>query len=369
MFLIQLLLPTVKVLLKIGGKPSAQYFINIINQKNQFYYIDKIYDFDERKTVNRVVLFLPGKGCTWAKETGGCTMCGFSYKLDEINNNFSDKDLIILYEIAEMMTRDEKPFILAIYNAGSFINEKEISLNVQTKILQKVNNHPTIQKLFIESRPEFISTEKINFLKQNISRKKLIIGIGLEAQNDKIRNEYIHKGISKESYKRAIDILKKNEIYTLTYIFIKPIFLNELESIDEAIHTAEYAFKTGTSEVAFESAFVQKHTLMAKLYYEKKFTPPWLWSIIDVIKRTYKLGAIHVGGFDDQPKPIAIPSNCSLCSEKTYLLLQEYRETNNINLFDNLYCGCQKKWEELIKHEKSSQLTSDTIYYKMDSSK
>ena len=352
---IQLLLPLVYIIKKLTGKKGVRFFLNLVSQGEQFYRLDTIYDFDEKKTVTRLILLLPGKGCAWAQKTGGCTMCGFSQRIKQIGKQFTDKDLLALYTITELLTIKDKPSMLTIYNAGSFINDNEISPEVQKKICQKVENHPTIKKLFIESRAEFVTETKIKTLKNILKNKGLIIAIGLEAQDDKIRNIYIRKGLSKKSYEEAINTIRQNGIKSLTYIFIKPIYLNEREAIKEAINTAKYAFKTGTNEVAFESAFIQEGTLMEVLYQKGKFKPPWLWSIIEVIKRTNHLGPIHLGGFEDEPPPIAIPSNCPQCSEKIRKTLQEYRETNNIKLFDNLRCNCKKDWQKLLDSENLSR--------------
>jgi radical SAM enzyme (TIGR01210 family) len=346
MTIIKLVFPLIAFLKKTTGKKGGEFFLNLVTKKKQFYSIDSLYDFDEKKAISRLSLSLPGRGCSWAKKTGGCTMCGFYQSVEQINKNFGSDDLIALYKIAEIMTTEDRPVMLTIYNAGSFINDEEIPLKAQEEIFFKVKNHPTIKKLFIESRAEFVTEEKIKILKEAIGRKKIIVGIGLEAQDDKIRNVFIHKGLSKKTYEKAIKILKQNRIKTATYVLIKPIYLDEKQAIKEAIKTAEYAFRAGSDEVIFESSFVQRGTLMEKLYNEKKFSPPWLWSVIEVIKKTNHLGSVRLGGFEDQPPPIAIPSNCPLCSKRIRENLQIYRETNDIDAINNLYCKCKKSWEK-----------------------
>lgn len=108
------------------------------------------------------------------KKTGGCSMCAFEKRALEIGKNFSDKDLFLLYEIAIKFTKNEHPFNLTIYNGGSFLNDNEISPNIQLKICQKVKDHPSIKKLFIESRVEFINDYKIKTLKSQLGNKTLI---------------------------------------------------------------------------------------------------------------------------------------------------------------------------------------------------
>ena len=104
--------------------------------------------------------------------------------------------------------------------------------------------------------------------------------------------------------------------------------------------------KTETDKINFEAAFVQKGTLLAAFYEKGEFRPPWLWSIIEVLKRTHHLNNIQIGNFNDEPPPITIPHNCPKCSSQIEKIIQQYRETNNIHLFDELDCECKEEWRK-----------------------
>jgi hypothetical protein len=346
---LQILPPLIWIINKILGEEMATDFLNIIIKNEKFFNIEKIYDFQERKTSKHLILLLPGNGCEWAKKTGGCTMCALSQKCQEIGKNFSGNDLVSLCKIAIDLNRKKHPINLTIYNGGSFLNNREIPEETQLKICRIVEKDPSIKKLFIESRVEFIDEQKIKSLKKELKNKTLIIGIGLEAQDDKIRNTFIRKGLNKKDYEEKIKLLKENGVKIISYVFLKPIYLSEKEAIEEAIKTIDYAFKAGTDEVALEIAFIQEGTVMEKLFKENKYKPPWLWSVIEVIKKTYNLGPISVGGFGDTPPPIAISSNCNICSSEIKDSLQQYRETHDINLLNNLKCSCYKLYKKEIE--------------------
>jgi radical SAM enzyme (TIGR01210 family) len=349
MIILPILPPLLQLINRIAGEKAAINFLNLVTKERKFFFIDKIYNFTQKAPVTRLTVLLPGKGCEWAIKTGGCTMCAFWRRAQEIGKYFSGNDLYALLQIAINLTKTNQPFIVSIYNGGSFLNEKEIPFGTQLKICEEISNHFSIEEIFIESRVEFINKERIKILKNRLGRKKLIIGIGLEAQDDKIRNVFIKKGLNKKDYENSVKLLKENEIKVLTYVFLKPVYVGEREAIKEAIKTIEYAFKIGTDEVALESGFVQEGTLIAKLFKEKKYKPPWLWSIIEVIKRTYNIGPVHIGGFRDEPPPIAIPQNCPSCSSRIEYLLQKYKETHDIGLFNNLECDCYEIWKKEVK--------------------
>jgi len=330
----------------LGLKPLSSGLISFATDKEEFFFVDDIYDFEKKQLIKRLTILLPGKGCGWHKKSGGCTMCGFPQKVRDIGKKLNGNDLTNLFKIAQSMTLSDKPELITIFNAGSFINSEEIDEKTQLRICRLVGKHPTAKKLYVESRAEYVTTEKIKKLLKNLKGKKLIVAIGLESANDTIRNTYIHKGLPKEIYEQAIKTIQESGARSLTYIFIKPVNVHEKDAIEDAVETVKYAFEKGSDEVALESAFVQPDTLMEKLYKNNQFRPPWLWSIIEVLKRTNHFRAIHLGKFDDTPPPIAIPENCPKCSPKIYELLDRYRETYDINLFNGLNCECVEKWRK-----------------------
>jgi radical SAM enzyme (TIGR01210 family) len=317
--------------------------------KEKFFYVEKIFSPNLRKTINRLVIFLPGKGCWWAKQKGGgCTMCGFGEKLKKIKSyRYTDWDIVSLFKIALELT-EEKYSEIAIFNGGSFLNDNEISSSVQEDIARLVSKSPTTQTLYIESRPEFILKNKIEKIVKILGEKKLKVGIGLESITSTIRNKNINKGITLRQYEKAVQILIKEKAEILTYVLLKPIYISEKEAIKETIKTIKYALKKRSNEIALETAFVQEGTVMAELFQKGMYQPAWLWSIIKVIKKTYNLGFVHIGAFNDEPAPVAIPSNCPLCNEKVINAIKHYRENHSLKNFEGLNCRCKSKWKREV---------------------
>jgi len=339
------------MLLNLAGKIAGIPFLGkralplLIGNKG-FFLVDKIYDQSTRRIATRLIVELPGRGCVWYKTSGGCSMCGFNRKLEELNAKwkFSANDMFGLYKIAELLSRSQKPEAVYIYNGGSFLNPHEIPLKTQLDICRDISRHQIISTLFVESRPEFVRPETIIPLKKALSFKSLEIGLGLEAVSDVVREVFIHKGFTCQDYERAVKLLKDNGIRVLTYVFLKPLGLSEKEAIEEAVQTIEYAFSAGSDEVSLSCAFIQEGTLMGKAYREGKFRPPWLWSIIEVVRRTANLGPVKIGSFIDEPAPIAIPHNCGKCDIQILKILEEYNLFRNTKRFSDVSCDCQTEW-------------------------
>ncbi len=316
--------------------------------RTKFSYLEEIFDRKTNDKTLRWILLLPGTGCAWARKHGGCYMCGFKVKIDQVQKErpASHKRLMSIFRIGRLTTINSSPDNLTIYNGGSFFNEEEIPLETQLEICRQIARHPTIKRLVVESRPEFVTEAKIKSLTSILGKKTLEVGIGLECASDEIRTKCIHKGFLKRDYEEAAGILKRNGTELLTYVFLKPIFLTEREAVEEAVATIEYAFRVNSDEVAIESAFIQKGTKMETLYSRGEYRPPWLWSIIEVVRKTYHLGPVRIGGFEDEPPPIDIPRNCPKCSPLAMKLFEEYKRTGNVKLFDGLDCECKEIWKQ-----------------------
>ena len=310
-----------------------------------FSFIDKVFDPFWKKLVDRWVVELPGAGCEWFKKTGGCTMCGFNqstYKYTFGGRLYPHFVFMLIFSWAKFLVRKAKPEILVIYNGGSFLSVKEIPLKTQLAILKFVRQHPTIRKIMVESRAEFVTEIKLRQYKEALGEKKLEIAIGLESANDKVRNECLKKGMSKATFAKAIKLCHIFEIQTFAYVFLKPHCLTEKEAVEDAIKSIKYCFQTGVDEVSLSCAFVQAGTLLHKLYQAGKFQPPKLWSIIEVIQKTASLGPVRIGSFDDEPPPIAQPHNCGHCDSELLVAIEHYRLHQDPLIFTGLTCRCKE---------------------------
>lgn len=312
--------------------------------------INKVYDPETRKIITRWVLLLPGAGCSWAKKTGGCSMCNFLNATNKVTRGklFPSYVFTLLYRIGFLLVRHHKPYIVTIYNGGSFLNDQEIPEKAQEKICQLVAQNSFIQKLAIESRPEFVTRSKIRQLTSILGNKRLVVGIGLECVTDTIRLHYVNKGFSIEQFEKAVEILKSNNANILTYVLLKPPYLTEQEAIDEAVKSIKYAFAVGSDEVALESAFIVPGTKMEELFQRNAYRPPWLWSILEVVKQTSHLGNLYLGSFEDNPPPIAIPYNCKKCSSLIMDMMKQYNLAPTTQFFSSTDCECKEQWEQEV---------------------
>lgn len=343
--------------------PTKRGDTNMKKPWESFSSVGEFFDPLLNRTVNRWVLLLPTVNlCDWYLKSGGCTMCGFNCPKSSkqqyawIAKYFGGQALHLVYWLGYFGIWKQSPQNLTIYNGGSFLNsgkevpgsKPEIPLSLQSGIFRHIGQHPTIQKIFVESRPEFITSSNIAPLNDLLKGKTLQVGIGLESSNNRIRNGILRKGISLDSFNHAVKILKKHGVKSLAYVFLKPMHLSEREAIQDAVRTIQFCFETGVDEVSLSCAFIQDETKMCQQYQNGSYKLPQLWSIIEVIKQTTNLGPVRIGTFEDDPPPIDVPHNCSLCTETVNRAISRYRNSFNIALFDQLSCSCLEAWQKEV---------------------
>lgn len=310
-------------------------------------------EFFEGVNYKRAVMFLLSNGCEWALKDGhGCTMCGHLAKqlrTDEVIP--VDNYLHQFGEEFENIDFKESP-LLNLFNNGSLLNDNEISPDARNGILKKIGREKNIKMVVLETRPEFVTENKIKEIKRLLPGKHVEIAVGLEMKNDMYRTICVNKGFSLQQYDRASRLIREY-LDLRTYVLLKPPFLTEREGIENAVETVEHAFARGSRTVSLEACTVQDFTLVDYLYESGLYSTPWLWSIIEVMKRVKVKppGKFIIGLFQFYPSPSKTPFNCEKCSDRILDAICNYNRTLDIALLENLNCECRKKWEEVVAED------------------
>lgn len=296
------------------------------------------------KTYDSLNIILRTTGCRWARE-GGCSMCGYLY---DTSNSIKQRNIINQLNRALRSQDFKNQFFVKIFTSGSFLDDQEIRKKTRTKIINKLNEEPNFLGLSIESRPEFITEEKIRQIKDKV--ENLIIGIGLETSDDEIRLECINKGFNFKEYREALKVSLKNNVKVKTYLLLKPPFLSEKNSIKDTINSAKKASELGSFKISVNPCNVQRGTIVEELYKNDEYTPPWFWSLIKVLKETDYLEAEVISEPTAAGKKRGI-HNCQECNDTMISKVRKYSKTQNIEHLKDIYCGCKEEWKSLLENE------------------
>jgi len=294
----------------------------------------------------RVFMVLRGRGCRWAIEHGGCTMCGLTAAQTFIN---IPADCFIRQFTTECKKYDFRKYpVLCLYNNGSFFNDEEMPPEARNEIFKIITKNPYIKKLVLETRIDSVTREKLEEARAELEDKEVEIAVGLESIDDNIRNLCIHKGFSLKQFEINARLIQK--FFKLrVYVLLKPPFLTEKEAVDSAVETIKYAHKIGTSSIHLEVCTVQDYTLTDYLYKRALYRPPWLWGIVKILEETNSI-EVYVTPFKYIPFPKAVAHNCKHCNKRvSNALLEKYDVSYDRSVLKDLDCACKKAWESELK--------------------
>lgn len=301
------------------------------------------------------IIILRTRGCSWALEHGGCSMCGY---IEDANlDNVPPGQLINQFEFAlekniDQIEADSDDYVLKIFNSGSFFDDLEIPQPVLTHIYEKVKKIKNISELVVESRPEFITNENLVNLNKMLPEKYIEIGIGLESVDDHVRNTYIHKGLPYEDFLHAVKLCHNNNIGVKTYLLFKPPFLNEQAAIDDCINSIKTLIDLNIETISVNPCNVQKGSFAEYLWYQKRYRPPWFYSLFECLRKA-------LGDSDLTTRILCDPSgagrkrgihNClrGECNEHMIQKLSKFvlhQDLKYLTPSEEDECTCRKRYE------------------------
>jgi len=302
------------------------------------------------------VIVLRTGGCRWSK-VSGCTMCG--YFNESLSRDATKEEL--LSQLKNALSKYNGEECIKIFTSGSFLDSIEVPEEAQIEIIERLAKKETVKKISVESRPEFVKSDRIRKLREIAKSKVFEIGIGLESANDHVLECCINKGFRFEDYKRAVSILREEDAKIKTYVLIKPPFLKEFEAIKDSIETVK-KIRELTDAISFNPVSVHKNTLVEYLWRNGEYRPPWLWSVVEVLKKSKEIaGNLEIKCDVTGRGGKRGAHNCSKCSNKVLDAIARFSIEQDVNIFDGLNCECREMWKELLDLEpfSYSQLVVD----------
>ncbi|MCK5660270.1 MAG: hypothetical protein KAH86_02850 [Methanosarcinales archaeon] len=273
----------------------------------------------------RLTLGFKNKGCRYWRSNPnyiGCLHCGYSSSAilnEHLIKKISKKILLTQFYHALHWANNKniKFDVIEFLNDGSFFNYKdEYPESFSSVLFKELKKLEYIKRVLVESRPEYITIEKIDGLLNNLrDDQELEIGLGLETSDDFIRQVCINKGYSIKQFEEAVKIISQTEkrCSIVVYIVIKPAFITDKEAIEDAVETIKYLSELSAEysvEIIskLEPAVIAAGTILEILHFDISHNQnEWYnllsyWSIVEIISRSHKMGLsskIRVGARED----------------------------------------------------------------------
>jgi len=300
------------------------------------------------KVLNSVTAIIRSGGCSWNR----CRMCQYRH---ERFPSIGTDELIRLMD-AQLTALEEEinksnPDVVKVYTSGSFFDPNEVPPVIQDKIINLVSG-----RIFItESRCEYISEEtlgdKVDKLRESGIDSMLYVAIGLETSSDEIREKSIDKGLVFSDYMKATDIIHKTGGKVKTYLLLKPPYLTESESMTDMINSI-HDIQPYTDLISMNPCTVQRNTHLEKLWRQKVYRPPYLWSTVTVMSKAQDhITCDPLAGGQSRG-----PHNCGRCDKTILDAIRDYNLNADKDLLRSVLamdCDCKKEWEYILDQEKS----------------
>lgn len=273
------------------------------------------------------------KGCSWSY-LGGCSMCGY---YTDTNQDIKDEHLE--EQLSSALERYDDHPILKIYTSGSFLDDRELSNDIAEKILDSFDSEKTL----IESRPEFIKKKKLKEFSDLTNQ--LEVAIGLESTDDFVLKRCINKGFTFDGYKGAVKRVKDIGGLVRTYLLLKPPFLTEKEAINDTLKSIDKVTEL-SDIISINPVNVQRGSLVENLWYKNVYRPPWLWSLVQVLKEARfdtTLVSSKAGLGSDRG-----PHNCGNHDDEIIDTIDRFNITQDKSVLEEVPtdCSCRLKWKK-----------------------
>jgi radical SAM enzyme (TIGR01210 family) len=304
----------------------------------------------------RLMLILSAPGCEYARNDGGCTNCSFP-RLHGTGAPVTKDDLLAQLEAAlATAPRGEAPLRVDLFNSGSFFNPGEIPEEAQRGMLARLAAVSNLKRVLVESRPSYVTAARVKEAADAVGSGRLEIGIGLESASEEIRERRIRKGFTWEEFARAAEEMRDGGARLMVYVLLKPMDTTEAEAIDDSISTIGRIFELSSglslpARVALEPCFVGPGTVLEAAFREGRYRPPWLWSVIEVLRRTAGSGEIQVGLSDEGLAPEEVAHNCGLCSARIREALARFNDTGDLAPLLAEDCPCRSAWAKVVRED------------------
>lgn len=282
------------------------------------------------KRVQALAAVLRTSGCWWSRKKG-CLMCGYN-----VASDLAIGQEALSSQLDELLVRYDGEEMVKIYTSGSFLDLNEIPVIIRDRIFAMFPGEP---RILFESRPEFVTDENLSALPSHRTE----VALGLESSNDEVLRVCIRKGFASSDYVKAAERIRKRGMAVRTYLLLKPPFMTEAQAIKDTASSALFA-RSNSDTISINPVNVQAGTEVERLWRRGDYRPPWLWSLVEVLKAAKEGTDVRVFS---SPSGAATPRgvhNCGKCDQDVLGAIKRFSFSQDPKELDGLDCACRSQW-------------------------
>ena len=297
-------------------------------------------------------VILRSKGCAWWWKSG-CTFCGY---FNDVRDDVSADDMFSQWDYAKRKTNQfEGCQMVKVYTSGTFFEDRENPPEWQEVVLKEP--HEMGLHLVVEAQAQMCTPEKIAWVASR--HPGCTVAIGLEAYDDSVLRFHVNKGFTTKQWHRAVEMLRENDLRVKTYLLFKPPFMSEGDAL---VHTTSWLVEVAkySDEVSVNPMNIQKNTIVDRIFRNKEYRTPWLWSLVEMIKRAHEeLDGTSCRIIVHPPAggKIRGAHNCGSCDSEVVAAIERYSVSGDTDEFNHLECSCEAHWRAELDNDLNLPVT------------
>lgn len=291
-------------------------------------------------------------GCRYSA-AGTCTMCNYG-------KSVTNDSLIILDELEKIC--HSKDFLecdmLLLGATGSFLDEKEISKELQYAIMKRVaKTH--MKEIHIETHYKSVTDEKLYNI-HKLFPQRIYIELGLESTTQDFQDNILNKNISLFELKSVIDKIHTCNIKVSLNILLGLPFLTPKEQLADARKSIDWALHNRVENIVVFPVNIQPYTVFEWWYDHGYMELPSLWLLFELIFYLPDDVLPHIClswygnrsiSYSAQRKTIT-PCACANCHPQLLSFFEDFASNSNLKyrkrrmyeLDQTLFlCNCRQK--------------------------
>ncbi len=285
----------------------------------------KTYEFDEGHDPNLpsqwwfqesdegLILFVVfhTQACRWSQ----CISCSLPSKCSKQPVGYKSllSQINYIFDLPEISKRRLAIRKVILSNNGSVLDQLTFSSMALMYLVMKLNLHfPKLAVLSIETRPEYVEIEELDFLARGIAEgdtpTELELAVGFELFDDHLRNNVLKKGLRKEVFENLVAKMAPYGFRLKCYVMQKPVpGMTSEEAIQDVRNSFDYfhaLYRKHDGKVKFNvhlnPTYVARGTILEPAFERGDYTPPSLQDVATAVKHARDLPISVYIGLDDE---------------------------------------------------------------------
>jgi radical SAM enzyme (TIGR01210 family) len=239
---------------------------------------------------------------------------------------------------------------IIISNNGSVLDEDTFSSTALMYLIARVNQFlPRLKVLSMESRPEYVDLEELEFLSRALAEghtpTQLEIAVGFEAFDDHIRNDLFDKGLSLKAFEQLVAKMAPYRFALKCYFMQKPVpGISDDEAVADIQNAIAYLDRLAARHhipinMHLNPTYAAYGTALERAFNQGKYHPPRLGDVAQAVLYARDRAISVFIGLSDEG--LAVPGGSFITSENRPMVqvLEEFNRTQDYDLLAELCTG------------------------------